>query len=163
MPQKIIIAMTIFLLLCGCRHTSTLFMKPPVNEPSTDATIKLTEAALSISDSMVEVAKVAKAIRPHNNDNTLTIPNTYALQKRASVDWSGPIDELALELSKAVHYRFRILGQEPALPVLVSVSVKDESIAETLRNIDYQAGKKASIHVYPDKKVIELRYAKFYS
>jgi len=57
----------------------------------------------------------------------------------------------------------RVLGKEPAVPVLVSLDVQDQSLAEILRNIDYQAGKKATIHVYPNSLVIELRYAKIYS
>ena len=31
-----------------------------------------------------------------------------------------------------------------------------------LRDIDYKAGKKAFIHVYPNSQVVELRYAKIY-
>ena len=44
---------------------------------------------------------------------------------------------------------------------MVNLNIKDQSLAEILRNIDYQAGNKAMIHVYPDNQVIELRYAKF--
>ncbi|MBY0378006.1 MAG: type IVB secretion system lipoprotein DotD, partial [Gammaproteobacteria bacterium] len=89
--------------------------------------------------------------------------NAYNLQARASVDWSGPIEEVTARVAKAAHYRMRILGREPAIPVLVSLDVKDESLAEILRNIDYQAGKKAYLYVYPNSQVVELRYAKVYS
>ncbi|HVT61926.1 MAG TPA: DotD/TraH family lipoprotein, partial [Legionellaceae bacterium] len=85
------------------------------------------------------------------------------LQTHASVDWSGPIGELTERVAKAAHYHFRILGQEPALPILVSVRLKDTSLGEILRNLDYQAGNKASIHVYPSTNTIELRYASLYS
>ena len=66
------------------------FKKPPVNNPSDDATIKLAEAAVSVSDSMLEMARIEKVITPPHKDNILTIPNAYNLQARASVDWSGP-------------------------------------------------------------------------
>lgn len=147
-------------LLAGCHAT---FKKPPMNNPSDDASIKLAEAAVSVSDSMLEMAKVEKVIIPQNKDNTLTIPNAYNLQARASVDWSGPIEELTARIAKAGHFKLHILGKAPAVPVLISLSVKDESLAEILRNIDYQAGKKATIYVYPNSQVIELRYAKIYS
>lgn len=147
-------------LLSGCTGT---FRKPPVNNPSDDATIKLAEAAVSVSDSMLEMAKVEKIITPPHRDNTLTIPNAYNMQARASVDWSGPIEELTARISKAAHYKLRILGQAPSVPVLISLNIKDESLAEILRDIDYQAGKKAYIHVYPNSQVVELRYAKIYS
>lgn len=147
-------------LLVGCVST---FKKPPVNNPSDDATIKLAEAAVSVSDSMLEMARVEKVITPPNKDNTLTIPNAYNLQARASVDWSGPIEELTDRIAKAAHFKLRILGTVPAVPILISLNIKDKSLAEILRDIDYQSGKKADIHVYPNSQVIELRYAKIYS
>ncbi len=140
-----------------------VFKKPPVNNPSDDATIKLAEAAVSVSDSMQEMARIEKVVVPPHKDNTLTIPNAYNLQARASVDWSGPIEELTARIAKAAHYKVRVLGKSPAVPVLVSMTVKDQSLAEILRNIDYQAGIRANIHVYTNSQVVELRYAKMYS
>lgn len=147
-------------LLTGCAVT---FKKPPVNNPSDDATIKLAEAAVSVSDSMLEMARVEKVIYPNGRDNTLTIPNAYNMQARASVDWSGPIEELTARIAKEAHFKLRVLGRVPAVPVLISLSAKDVSLAELLRDIDYQAGKKANIHVYPNSQTVELRYAKLYS
>jgi defect-in-organelle-trafficking protein DotD len=147
-------------MIAGC---TTTFKKPPMNNPSDDASIKLAEAAVAVSDSMLEMAKVEKVITPPHKDNTLTIPNAYNLQARASVDWSGPIEELTARIAKAAHFKFHILGNPPAIPVLINLSSKDQSLAEILRNIDYQAGKKANILVYPNNQVVELRYAKIYS
>lgn len=147
-------------LISGCAST---FKKPPVNNPSDDATIKLAEAAVSVSDSMLEMARIQKVVTPPNKDNALTIPSAYNLQARASVDWSGPIEELTARIAKASHYKLRVLGKVPSVPILISLSTKDQSLAEILRDIDYQAGKKAFIHVYPNSQVVELRYAKIYS
>ena len=162
MNKKLIILVTSALLLAGCRGLP--FMKPPLNPPSDDASIKLAEAATSVSDSMLEMARVEKVIyRPGLKDNILVIPNAFNLQARASIDWAGPIAELTARVAKAAHYRLRILGKEPAVPVLISLNVKDDSLAEILRNIDYQAGQKAYLQVFPNSQVIELRYAKIYS
>lgn len=160
MSNKIVIMFVISALTVGCHAT---FKKPPMNNPSDDASIKLAEAAVSVSDSMLEMARVEKVIYPPSKDNALTIPTAYNLQARASVDWSGPIEELTARIAKAAHYKLRILGTPPAVPVLISLSNKDQSLAEILRNIDYQAAKKAYIHVYPNSQVVELRYAKIYS
>lgn len=150
------------ILLVSCKSVG-VFKKTPVNNPSDDATIKLAEAAVSVSDSMYEMARIEKVVTPPHKDNVLTIPNAYNLQARASVDWSGPIEELTARIAKAAHYQIHILGKAPSIPVLISLTVKDQSLVEILRNIDYQAGKKASIHVYPNTQVVELRYAKTYS
>ena len=149
------------LLLASCK--TGIFKKPPVNNPSDDATIKLAQAAVSVSDSMHEMARIEKAVTPPHKDNLLTIPNAYNLQARASVDWSGPIEELTYRIAKAAHYKVRVLGKVPAIPILISLTIKDQSLAEILRDIDYQARMKASIHVYPNSQVVELRYAKIYS
>ncbi len=149
-------------VLTGCGG-GAVFKKPPVNTPSDDATIRLAEAANSISHSMREMARVEKVMTPRHRNNHLTIPSTYNLQTRASVDWSGPIEELTRRIAKAAHYRLHVFGKEPAVPVLISITTKDESLVEILRDIDYQAGKKATIHVYPNHQVVELRYAKIYS
>ena len=148
------------MLFVGCNKT---FEKSPINPRSDDANIKLAEAATSISDSMLEVAKVEKVIYPNNKDNTLNIPSSYNLQARASVDWSGPIEELTARVAHSAHYRIRVLGQSPAIPVLISINTKDKSLAEILRDIDYQAANRANIHVYPNNQVVELRYVKTYS
>lgn len=162
MISKLVTLILAAALFTGCR-SGAIYMKPPINDPSDDATIKLAQAASSVSDSMLEMTRVEKIILPKRIDNTLNIPNAYNLQVRASVDWSGPIEELVCRIAKAAHFRLRTLGREPPLPVLISLTAKDLSLAELLRDIDYQAGKKAAIYVYPNSQVIELRYAKIYS
>ncbi|MBA4696474.1 MAG: type IVB secretion system lipoprotein DotD [Legionella sp.] len=161
MVSKAIGTMILATSLLGCH--STTYIKPPVNNPSDDATIKLAQAASSVSDSMLEIARIEKEVFPKTKANTLRIPNVFELQTRATVDWAGPIQELTNRLTQAAHYRLRVLGHPPAIPILISLNAKDESIGELLRDIDYQAGKKASIYVYPKSRVIELRYAKIYA
>lgn len=159
--KRIILALSIA-LLSGCAEMLT-FKNPPINDPSDDATIKLAEAANSVSDSMMEMAKVEKIIIAPEKTRLLKIPSAINLQARASIDWSGPIEELVSRVAHAAHYRLRVLGKEPSVPVLIGLRVKDESLAEILRNIDFQAGKRADIYVYPNSQIVELRYAKIYS
>lgn len=156
-----LIFITVPLLLCAC--ASTTYKKPPMNDPSDDASIKLAIAATDISHSMREVARVEKVLYRPAKDTVLKIPSSHNLQARATVDWSGPIEELTSRIAKAAHYRLQTLGREPSVPVLINLNYRDKSLAELLRDIDYQAGKRASIYVYPNKQVVELRYAKFYS
>jgi len=154
-----LIALTI-IILSAC--AAPMQKRPPINAPSDDASIKLAEAAHSISDSMLEMAKIEKVLLPKDTGNSINIPSSYNLQTRASIDWVGPIEELLQRVSHAARYRLRVLGHPPTVPILINMNVKDQSLAEILRNIDYQAGNRASIHVYPKNQVIELRYVKFY-
>jgi defect in organelle trafficking protein DotD len=151
----------LFFSIAAC--TPITYKKPPYNAPSDDATIKLAEAATSVSSSMLEMARVEKVVIPPSVDNIQTIPSAQSLLTRASIDWSGPIGDLTERLAKAANYKLRVLGHPPPIPVLISLNTKDRALAEILRDVDYQAGKKASIHVYPNNQVVELRYAKTYS
>ena len=157
MNKKFIWVFIFSVLFGGCaKHDD--YMKPPINDPSDDANIKLAEAALSISDSMMDVARVEKVMATTTIDNSKNIPNTNALQMRASIDWSGPIAELVDRISSAAHYKLRTLGREPAIPILISMNSKEKSLADILRDVDYQAGNRAEIHVYPNSHTVELRY-----
>ena len=75
-----------------------------------------------------------------------------------SVDWTGPVEPLLKRIARASHYRVRPLGVPPAIPVIVSVSAQDTLLAEVVRDIQLQIGKKARIKTYPGSRVIELRY-----
>ena len=163
MNSKFIMLLVLLTSLVAC--SSTMQKTPAYNAPSDDATIKLAEAANSVSDSMLEMTKTEKALTPRYRDNALNIPNAPGLQTNVSVDWSGPSAELTSKIAKVSHYKLRVLGQEPAIPILVGVSSSDksQSLADILRNIDYQAANKASINVYPVQKIIELRYANPYA
>ena len=160
MNHKIILLFLTTVLFSGC--TTSTFKKPPYNNPSDDASIKLAEAANSVSHSMLEMARIQKVITPHHHSNRLTIPTIANLQRRASVDWSGPIREITERIASAANFRVRVLGRSPAIPVIISLNCHDKSLADILRNIDYQAGKRASLHVYPGSQIIELRYAPIY-
>lgn len=161
LASNIISVLMITLFLEGC--STPILKRPPINGPSDDASIKLAEAADSISDSMLQMAKIEKVLLPHDHDNKINIPNSYNLQTRASIDWAGPIEELIDRIGNAAHYRTRFIGTQPGVPILINMNVKDQSLAEILRNIDYQAGNRAHLFVYPKNQVIELRYAKYYN
>lgn len=157
MIRKIALLFIISAMTVSC--VKTTMKKPPQNAPSDDAGIKLAEAAGSVSRSLIELARIEKAMKPVDKKR-LVSPTSFNLQARASVDWAGPIEELTKRLAKACYYRLRVLGHRPAIPVLINLTRHDETIATILRDIDYQAGRKADIKIYPKTKMIELRYAK---
>lgn len=76
-----------------------------------------------------------------------------------TLDWSGPIEPLLQRIAQMTHYRVKVLGPAPAVPVLISITAEREPIAHVLKNAGLQAGKRAHIVVYPATKVIELRYS----
>lgn len=149
-------------LLIGCTKTPPeTFKKPPMNAPSDDASIRLVEAASSVSNSLNELAEIeAAAIPPASTGKPLPDSESYALQSKATVDWSGPIEPLLERIARLSGFHLRVLGKEPAIPVLVSVSGKNIPLSQMLRDAALQAGQKADVIVYSSSGIIELRYAK---
>ena len=149
-------------LLTSCVASSPeTFKKPPMNAPSDDASMRLVEAASSVSQSLNELAEIeAAATPPGATGKPLPDSQSYALQEKAFVDWSGPIEPLLEHVAKISGFRLRVLGKEPAVPVLVSVSGHNVPLTEILRDAALQAGHKADILVYSNTGIIELRYAK---
>jgi defect in organelle trafficking protein DotD len=133
----------------------------PVNNPApTGADVAVAEASYSVSRSIVSLSEVAQASRPLPVLDAPPNPVSYGMAEPVSVDWTGPVESLLKQLAIACNYRLRILGYQPAIPVLVTVSAKNEMVADVIRDVGYQCGRRANVVIFPESRVIELRYAK---
>jgi defect-in-organelle-trafficking protein DotD len=155
---------TVLLLLSGCclkhtaatRHTSTAMATAP--EMALSPEIKLTEAATSVTHSLHQLAEIEEASKPAQPHLPPPDPASYGMEGLASIDWNGPIEPLVTQVATASHYRLRVLGNEPAIPIIVSLSKKNVPLADVLRDAGLQAGSRAEVIVFPSSKTIELRY-----
>lgn len=135
---------------------------PQPTQPKIDAaSASLSEASYSVSRSIVSLSETAQAAHPIPDIGPAPNPASYGMAGLTSVDWSGPIEPLVRQLAKAANYRVRVLGKSPGIPVLVTVYDKGMMLADIFRDVGYQAGRRASVIVYPEERVVELRYAKF--
>ncbi len=149
-------------LIAGCSqqnaslHQQAHFVPESTQDP---ASIKLAQAADSVSHSLVELAKI-KTTAAQKKSPSLVNPHIVDLQAHTSVDWAGPIEPLLHSIAKSTHYQIRILGKAPIVPVTVAINTKDMPMARIIRQIDYLAGERAFIRVFTGKsKIIEIRYA----
>lgn len=120
----------------------------------------MADAALEISDSLRQLAEIERATHPQARLPSPPAAEIIGMNQLASVEWTGPVGPLVDKIAKATSYKLRVLGKQPAIPILVSISAKDTPIADILRDTTFQCGDKANIVVYPASKTIELRYAK---
>ena len=88
-------------------------------------------------------------------------PATYGMAIPISLTWSGPVEALVRQIADSTHYKLRVLGESPAIPILVSITAKNKIMGDVLRDAGYQCGKRAKIIVFPSTRIIELQYAKF--
>lgn len=149
----LIILLSLWLSACVTHKATRAF-----NVNKTESS--LAEASYSVSRSIVDLAETAQAAHPIPNLAPPPSPASYGMAAIATVDWSGPVEPLLKQIAYATNYRVRTLGTEPAIPVLVSIYSKNAMLGDILRDVGYQCGRRATVVVYPQSRVIELRYAK---
>lgn len=81
------------------------------------------------------------------------------LRRTVSIEWVGPVEPLARRLADRAGYAFKVNGDVPPVPVVVSIQAKQKSVVEVLRDVGLQAGARADVVVDPDQKIVELNYA----
>ena len=150
------ILLLIGILLAGCATKK--------QNDNTDEYIKtrnsLAEASYSVSRSMVDLAEVAQASHPIQHVESPPDPANYGMGGTTTIDWSGPVEPLIRQIAQAADYRVRVLGTAPAIPVIVTIYEKNIKLGDALRDVGYQCGRRATVVVFPESRVIELRYAK---
>jgi defect in organelle trafficking protein DotD len=159
MMKRLLSFCTIAFFLAGC--TTTTSNTTSLNDVEIQsATIKLAEAASTMSNTMSQTAAVQRATTPPLSMKPLPDPTTFGMDALASVDWSGPVGPIVSKIADASNFQLHVFGQPPAVPVLVSVHQTNVPLGYVLRDIDFQSGSKANIVVFPDRRVIELRYGR---
>jgi defect-in-organelle-trafficking protein DotD len=155
MNYKIGLVTFLFLILFACAMP-----KPPQGYDVSKNESSLAEASYSVSRSVVDLAETAQAAHPLPNLAPPPSPASYGMGGLTTLDWSGPVEPLLKQIAVASNYRLRVLGTPPAIPVIVTIYVKNVMLGDVLRDVGYQCGRRATVVIYPDSRVIELRYAK---
>jgi defect-in-organelle-trafficking protein DotD len=134
--------------------------KPQQGYDLSKSQTSLAEASYSVSRSIVDLAETAQAAHPLPALAPPPSPASYGMGGLTTIDWSGPIEPLLRQIAVASNYRLRVLGTAPAIPVLVTVYTKNVMLGDVLRDVGYQGGRRAAVVIFPESRVIELRYAK---
>lgn len=153
------------LLLSGCadnvKHEVNLHYvaanQAPAEMNNQDAQVQLAEAATSVGKSLQQLSAMEMAVTPTTDVPDID-PKVTGMTQITSLNWYGPVGPVLEQIGKATGYKVQILGNPPAIPVIVSISVENQTMADILRNVAYQVHNKARIIVYPAKKIIECRY-----
>ena len=125
-----------------------------------EAESKLADAADSISVSLTELAAIEKSNQKKSKLRSPIDSEMVGMNQLISMDWSGPVEPLIRKIASICKYDVKVLGTELGVPILVSITVKNTSVADVLRDINFQCATKANIEIYPSSKIIELRYNK---
>jgi len=149
-----------FFGLLGCQTKHINLALPSDDEDVRTAEVKLANSANEVSQSLQELAAIERTNHPAAKVPNPLNPDTVNMGQILSIDWTGPVAPLVRKIAKISQYRVRILGAEPAIPIIVSITATNTPLADILRDANYQCGQRANIAVYSANRIIELRYAK---
>ena len=130
----------------------------PVAQTDQAAQSQVAEAATAVGQSMQDLSAVQMTVHPPKGLKQPYDPSVIGMGKMASISWTGPVGPLLRQITKATGYHFQVVGRKPTLPILVSLNINNQPVAYILRNITYQIVMKASIAIYPKRRIMELRY-----
>jgi len=151
---KIILMGVVCLLETGC-PLQAIDQAAAEPDDMVHAQIELSQAAYSVNESLQTLARANPvASRPYP---TVEMINP-SLSQLVSVDWTGPVEPLLDEVAAITHYRIKVLGNPPALPVLVTLSVRDATAQDVLRDVQLQVNSRADVLIFPASGLIELHY-----
>lgn len=120
--------------------------------------LRLAAAVDKTSSALQTLASVEQARNPGVAVQTAPYAS-QELRRTVSVDWVGPIEPVTRRLAERAGYEFRVNGDIPPAPVVVSVQAKQKMVIEVLRDLGLQAGLRANVVVDPDQRIVELNYA----
>lgn len=166
MMKRILIWLLILpiLPLAGCTvHKELSFSyiptgTAPIKSNDQNAQDQLAEAATSVGHSLQQMSAIQMAIHPKAKLPPPLNPAVIGMAQQTSLEWTGPIEPLLRRIASESHYKLRVLGKEPAIPVIVAINSTNVPLADILRDATYQVEKKANITLYPSTRTIELRY-----
>lgn len=130
----------------------------PTETVDKDAQAQVAQAATAVGQSLQHLSAMQMANQPRSKMRKPLNAKFIGMGQLASVSWTGPAEPLLQKIAKATHYRLRVIGDKPAVPVLISINMQNQPVASILRNVIYQVVSKASVAVYPKSRTIELRY-----
>lgn len=154
--KRLISSVMLAIIGVGC----TTNKSPTVLEANSNKEIEmqLLSAAKSIESSLQTLAATKEASNPPILNTAPLVTAEGGMGGTLDIDWTGPIAPLLTKLAAISNYQVKILGTEPAIPIIISITQKHAIIADILKNASLQANKTASIMVFPAARVIELRY-----
>ncbi len=144
--------------LSGCAHKKQNLKAPNVMLHTID--LQIDAAAQSAATSLDQLASISKAQHPDAVKMPFQNIDSPELSEYLSIKWYGPIKPILVNISKVIGYKLQVYGKEPAVPVLVNINTTGnvETAKQILANIDLQANTSARVSIYPQQRLITMRY-----
>jgi defect in organelle trafficking protein DotD len=145
-------------MLSGCSHKKQNLKEPNVMLHTID--LQIDAAAQSAATSLDQLASISKTQHPAAVKMPFKNISSPELSEYLSIKWYGPIKPILRNISDTIGYKLQVYGKEPSVPVLVNINTTGnvETAKQILTNIDLQANTSARVSIYPQQRLITMRY-----
>lgn len=117
----------------------------------------LADAAGRATNALETLAAVEQARTPRVNVSP--VGNAPPELRRAiTVNWVGPVEQIAEKLANRAGYEFSVIGEEPPTPIIVTVDTVNQPIINVLRDLGLQLGQRANVRVDGAERLVEVQY-----
>lgn len=144
------------LFLGACSH------KPSGAEPPSTLQYDVEQSISQAADRAARAQETLAQVQVSRTKPTPTSLNEAGLpeelRRPTTIDWSGPAHSAAERIAILIGYRFAIVGNQPSVPPLVHLSLKEVAAAKALEQIGLQSFPFGEVAVDPNSKRVEYRY-----
>jgi len=163
MPNKLLSFACLIGLAFSLGACSTLGLEdvsegtPQVVAAPDKVSAMLAQAADRASSALEELAAVEQTRTP----STAAEPVSNApavLQRAITVNWVGPVEQITKTLAERASYGFKVFGNAPPTPLVVSIDAENKPVIDVLRDIGLQMGQRANLRVDAPARNVELHY-----
>lgn len=120
--------------------------------------LMLAEAADRASGALETLAAVEQARSPGVAVEPIA-DAPVELKRAITVNWVGPVEPIAKTLADRAGYAFMSVGEQPPVPVVVSINVENRPVIDVLRSLGLQLGQRADVRVDGVRRMVEIHYA----
>lgn len=160
--RGVVLSIGLALLSSACATHATVdpAAEAAIRAAGQEAALKLAESAERASKAQEELARIQEArTRPAPKPFDETLANVpQELRKAVTIEWSGPAPEAARRVAQTVGYGFTIVGNPPATPPIVNVSLREVAAAKAFEDIGLQSQPFGQVVVDPNARRVEFRY-----
>lgn len=144
------------LLVSACQSAPA--RDPQVVTSPDKVSLMLAESADKAANALQTLAAVEQASSPGVHVSPISdAPSELA--RAITINWVGPADQITKKLADRASYGFLVMGDEPPVPLVVSLDVNNQPVIDVLRDIGLQMGERANLRVDSTRRMIELHYA----
>lgn len=154
--RSVLLSIGLSLMMTACAQPQ--WARPQVVAEPNSVDVMIADAADRATRALETLADIENTKTPVKS--VAVVPNApLELQRAVTFDWTGPAEPLVQELARKAGYTYGVVGNQPNLPLIVTVKATNKPLINVLRDIGLQLGARADLKIDGQTRVMEIHYA----